>query len=317
MAIAGISMEARTDPQWIDRLSSAEAARAAAFGTLELNGFPPWMSPLAEKWPDEVRNVLAGEILVEIDDPTPGLHRGTLQDVHYAEAAIAAIVAPSLLSGLESRPGLEGKVLASVLTILCRGLPAANAEFTALMLARATSTPNLEAAAYYLGAAFQSDADAAVAALTTKLDTLNAQDQRFLIERLLPRLFGDRIIEPEVKTPALPLGVMERLVTIAFRTVRVEDDNRHEDGVVYSPDARDAAERARGALFNLLIATPGRATVETLHRFKSVPDMPIHAGRLDDLIFTMAAEDSEHSPWNPSEAYALEQQFAKTRVTVL
>ncbi|MHB1765535.1 MAG: hypothetical protein ACYCS1_08410 [Gammaproteobacteria bacterium] len=49
MAIAGISMEARTDPQWIDRLSSAEAARAAAFGTLELNGFPPWMSPLAEK----------------------------------------------------------------------------------------------------------------------------------------------------------------------------------------------------------------------------------------------------------------------------
>ena len=190
-------------------------------------------------------------------------------------------------------------------------LPSSNTEFTGLLLARAAaaliSRPRL-----LPWRSVSARRRCAVSALTAKLDKLNAQEQRFLVERLLPRLFGDGIIEPEVKMPALPLGVMERLVTIAFRTVRVEDDNHHEDGVSYSPDTRDAAERARSALFNLLIGTPGRATVDTLHRFKSVPDMPIQPGRLDELIFTRAADNSEHSPWNPGEAYALEQQFDST-----
>jgi len=317
MAIACISIEARVNPQWVDHLTSAEASRAAAFGTLELNGFPSWMLPLAARWPQEVSTVLAGEITVEIDDPAPGLFRGTLQDVLYAPSQIAALVAPSLLAALRERPGLSGSPLASVLTILCRGIPAAIAEFTKLAIDRGVAATDLEIAAYYLGAAFQRDADAAVAALSAKLDTLNASDQRTLVERLLPRLFGDRVTELDLKTPALPLRVMERLVTVAFRTIRVEGDNRHEKGVAYSPDSRDAAERARSALFNLLIATPGRATVETLDRFKSAGDMPIQAHRLDELIFDRAAQDSEHSPWKPGEAFALEQSFDMAPNTAL
>jgi hypothetical protein len=51
--------------------------------------------------------------------------------------------------------------------------------------------------------------------------------------------------------------VLERLVDIAFRTIRVEDDTRHDDGQVYSPDARDAAQNA-GQRFRWLLPRASR-----------------------------------------------------------
>lgn len=44
MGITGVSLEARTKARWCEQLSSDEAALAASYATLELNGFPSWLS---------------------------------------------------------------------------------------------------------------------------------------------------------------------------------------------------------------------------------------------------------------------------------
>jgi hypothetical protein len=107
MGIAGVSLEAATGPGWAAQLSAADARRAAIYGTLELNGFPAWFEGLAAAKPDEVRKVLAQEVLAEINDPEPRARYEVLEDIARAGAAVAALVAPVssplLNNGMTSR----------------------------------------------------------------------------------------------------------------------------------------------------------------------------------------------------------------------
>ena len=308
MGIASISVEARSNPNWAESLSAAEARRAAAYATIEMNGFPVWLTQLAAAWPDDVGAVLAGDIIVELDDPTEGAHRGTLQKVEYAKQEIARVVAPLLLPSLHTRPNMPTGALDSVLTVLGRGLSVVSAGFIDLMLQRASEAADLGVAGCCFAALFRCDPGAAVVALSARLDGLAFSGQRLLVECLLPRLFGDGFRSGDV-APDLPLKVLERLMVIAFQTVRIEDDIERESGAVFSPNDRDSAQWARGRVFNALVAIPGRATVEALARLKLVPGFPVDPKRLDEHIFARAAEDAEHSPWSAGEAYEMEKEF--------
>ena len=95
MSISAISMEAKGDPNWFNGLSSSEATTAAQLSTQELNGFPRWLFPLAEVWPNEVRDVFLGEIADHLA-VAPDQH-GFLDTVGYSEPALAKLVAPDLL----------------------------------------------------------------------------------------------------------------------------------------------------------------------------------------------------------------------------
>jgi hypothetical protein len=99
MAIAAISVEARATPDWPARLIPEDAAKAAAFATLELSGFPSWFPKLATAWPEQVNAVLLHEIVSELDDST---RYGTLQDVVHAPIEVARVVAPALLRAEET-----------------------------------------------------------------------------------------------------------------------------------------------------------------------------------------------------------------------
>lgn len=93
--------------------------------------------------------------------------------------------------------------------------------------------------------------------------------------------------------PELGFTALERLVAIAFRTIRIEDDRNRPSGQAYSPDERDNAEQARGAAFNQLRSVPGRATFAALLRLADNPDCPIPASRLREFADERAAQDSE------------------------
>jgi len=122
----------------------------------------------------------------------------------------------------------------------------------------------------------------------------------------LPDLIGtgfDRSADQHV-----PLGfaTLERLVGIAFRTIRYEEDRRRPSGEVFSTDARDNAEHARGAAFKQLIDTPGRATFAALQRLADDPNCPIDRKNLCDLAIERAHLDAESAAWLPGEAAAFE-----------
>jgi hypothetical protein len=66
MGIAGVSLEAARSPDWVNQLGPDLARRATTYATLEINGFPTWMTDLSARWPTEVAPVLREEVVAEL-----------------------------------------------------------------------------------------------------------------------------------------------------------------------------------------------------------------------------------------------------------
>jgi hypothetical protein len=305
MGIAGVSLEAATNPRWAEQLSSEEARRAATYGTLELNGFPSWFAALAGTKPGEVRDVLAREVLAEIGDPEPRSRYEVLEDISRAGGAVARLIAPVLFAQLTQRADIPSAALAPMLRIMVEGLCAERGEFVSLAVERFKAAET-GLASLYLASAFGIDADAATDALTERLEGLEARAQTELVQGILPDLFGTGFGRSADRRVPLGFATLERLVGIAFRTIRHEEDRRRPSGQVFSPDERDNSEHARGAAFKQLLDTPGRATFAALHRLAANPDCPIDPGRLRELAYERAAQDAESAAWLPGEAAAFE-----------
>ena len=189
--------------------------------------------------------------------------------------------------------------------------------FTNLAISRFNAATDLQAASLYIGAVFAIEPGAATNALFGKLDGMTTDTQTTLVQRVLPQIFGDLFSRGEADLANLPFESLERLVRLAFRTIRTEDDRERPNGVVFSPDERDGAERARGAAFRQLVETPGRATFESLLRFAATSDFPVPPARLRQLARDRAAEDSESAPWPPQEPMPFEQNSQTAPSTVI
>ena len=121
MGLTGVTLEAARDPAWAAKLSNEEARRATEFATLEINGFPRWLSDLGASHPAEVRTVLHQQITDELT------HEGvtffeTLQAVAYSNDGLASLLAPVLLQDLEAGLSLPHSATSAALQILVNGL---------------------------------------------------------------------------------------------------------------------------------------------------------------------------------------------------
>lgn len=308
IGITGITLEAKTAATWATRLSSAEASKAAAYATLELNGFPSWLTSLARTRPDEVSAVLSREVSAEISDGASVTSYKVLQNLCYADAPLKELMAPPLFEELKRRPEISELALEYLLDVINENLPSTSrASLLTITLERFETCDTLSASASYIGAAFSIDPNLAADVLTARLDRRAPQEQAELAERVLPLLFGDRLTPSERSPKKLTFSCLLRMVKTAYAAVRVIEDRQRESGVAYSPDRRDRAEWARNAAFKTLVETPGRATYEALHQFREIADFPVSAERLTSLAMDRAATDAEHAPWLPGDAKTFEQ----------
>jgi hypothetical protein len=179
--------------------------------------------------------------------------------------------------------------------------------FLQLCLTRFRDAADPETAALYIGPGFAIDAPSAIDALLSKLDGIEPNAQTALVQAVLPQLFGDERFRRVGFAAALSFASLERLIQLAFRTIRLEDDHNHPSGEVFSPDGRDDAEHARGAAFKALYETPGRATFDALQRFAQTPAFPIPVENLRHLAVERAELDSEAAPWAPRDFMAFEK----------
>ena len=122
MGLAGVSLEARNRPRWADKLSEDEAVRAAAYATLELNGYPPWLPALAAAKPDEVRQVLLGEFLAELREAEPKTRYEVLERLAWAETPVVELVADGVFETLAWWSDPPASALEPMLSIVMRGL---------------------------------------------------------------------------------------------------------------------------------------------------------------------------------------------------
>ncbi len=310
MGITAVSVEAKATPDWAPRLTSSDATRAAQYATLELSGFPPWFSALVTARPREVADVLMVEVRSQIRAAEGRPIHGILQDLLYGPPEAAAAIFEPLFEELQREPDFPSASLEPVLEILSRGIKDdAKARLAALALERFESSLDEKAAAAYLWAAFVADPVSAIEALTARLDSLDLEAQTRLGQQLLVPLFSEPPFGGRGEQRQLPFEVLERLVLVAFRTIRIDQDTTRPSGTVYSPDDRDRAQEARNNAFRQFANLPGRATFVALNRWAEQQDFPIGPRRLRELALARAAQDSEHAPWPPSEAYEIEQRF--------
>jgi hypothetical protein len=306
MGIAGITLEAIGSSGWAAGLSDDDVRRAAGYATLELNGFPSWMTDLARARPNVVRAVLSNEIEAELG-PADGPQFGILLDLARGDAAVAELMAPFVLAELEKRPAIATTFLSPVIDIIVRGLPTERERLKALAIERFCSATDPGVYSHYIRAVFGVDGAAATDAVFAKLDTLKPAAQPAFVQLMLPHVFGRQFSDDVPNIVNLPLSSLERLIRLAFASIRVEDDNVHPDGGLFSPDGRDDAENARNAAFNRLVNTPGRASFDAILRLAKVAGFPISEARLSELAKERAAKDSESATWKPSEVFEFEQ----------
>jgi len=310
MGIAGVTLEAKGSPHWSEALSPDEARRATEYATLELTGFPFWISDLAVSRPGEVRLVLMKEVISEIDSFEPSTHVATISAIERGDANISGVIAGDLFRELEERPSLPAGILTPVLRIIGRGLNVSErAAFAQVCLCRFRHTADPAVASLYLRAVFEDGPDLATDAFVEKLDRLSKQDQSILATHAMPAIFGGRFGRDDIPFIDFPSHVLERLVIVAFRTIRIEEDNTRPGGEVFSPNTRDDAEGARSNVFGLLVRTPGQATFDAITRFTQMIDFSVPKAHLSDLAFERAAQDAETAPWNPAEFLAFEKSF--------
>ena len=316
MCIAGVSIEAASQPNWTSHLTEEQATRAAEYATLEINGFPKWIEALVAAWPEAVEQVLAQEAASDLDSATPSVPYKTLDDINRGAESLARLMAPSLWQELQARPDLNQLALQPLLPILVRGLSDGDKSgFHTLVLERFQCIDDAQVSAQYLGAAYSLDAHRATDALVAKLDRLGETEKTALVERVLPQIFGSRWSRSEPSAAALDLVTLERLVLLAYRNVRVEEDRDRANNGVYSPDERDEAEEARSAAFKILVRRPGAATFEAILRFVGTSEFPVPTSRLRALAYDRAAEDAEHTAWAAGDARQVEEEFEHAPVT--
>lgn len=316
MGIAGVSIEAASRADWASRLTEKQAVRAAEYATLEINGLPDWTAALAAAWPAAVAKVLAREAASDLDNPTPGIHYQALEDISRGDDGMARLMAPALWRELQARQDLQQLALRPMLPVLGRGLPeGAKQGFYDLVLDRFRSTADPQVSAMYLGAAYAINGNGATDALVAKLDLIGEAEKTALVERVLPQIFGSRWSRSNPVDGSLDLATLERLVLLAYRTVRIADDHDRANKGVYSPDERDEAQEARSAAFNALVSTPGRAAFEAILRLMRVPDFPVSASRLRALAQERAAKDAEPAAWTEGDPFQFEQQFERPPMT--
>ncbi len=316
MGIAGISLEAAGTPGWVNQLNPELARRATVYATLEMNGFPRWMSDVSTGWPMEVRAVLHEEVAAELEHCDARF--GVLYDIGRADDCTAALMVSPLLDELDRHSELPAPLLAQLLDALERANDATErARLLAVAVRRFASSRDTQIAGLYLRAAFSIDTEAATAALIKKLDHLDPRDQTLLVQGVLPSIFGGLWSSRDRQLPKLSFHNLERLVRLAFEVIRVEDDHDRPSGQIFSPDARDEAERARGAAFTQLTEIPGRATFNALLALAELPGFPVPARVLRALARSRASKDAEAAPWPPGEACAFEEKCEHLPQTAL
>ena len=314
--LIGVSAEA-SHSGWARNLTPQEARTAAAYATIELNGFAPYIVDLAAAHPSEVEEIIGGEVSAELVVGSEYEHLPTLQNLGHADTKLKRLLVPRLLAGLVSVPNVVSAASAPKwlhhLVRLLRVLTAAERKevreaVSRECLKRYEADHGGPLAVMWLRGLFQFDPECGTRALIGALgDGSDTEASARAVETFASLFGGLDPVVPEISDPAECAQVLGALVSSAYAFVRREDDLVHKG--TYTPDTRDDAQTARNFLLSRLLETPGpearRVVLELAcdRDFKHFPD------RLRLLARRMAAAEGELPPFEPAGLVALEARL--------
>ncbi|MCY4192331.1 MAG: hypothetical protein OXD42_13590 [Rhodospirillaceae bacterium] len=316
MGLVGVSVES-ADSGWAGNLTPHDARTAAAYATVELNGFAPFIVGLAETHPLEVERIIGGEVSAEIAAGNEFEYLPKLQNLGYADIKLKRLVVPRLLEELKSVPDVYSaenapKWLHHIERIL-RVLTATERKEGREAIAR-ECLRRFEAdehgllALMWLHGLFQFDPYCGARALIGALgDGSDAVTSARAVEMFAALFGGHNPVVPEVPDPAECAQVFGELVRSAYAFVRREDDLVHKG--MYSPDMRDDAQTARNFLLSRLLETPGPEARRVVLELACEEDFAHFADRFRILVRRKAAAEGELEPFDPTDVVALKEKL--------
>ena len=264
LGLAAIYAEAE-DPDWAVELNEAEAELAVRYAPIELNGLPQWIERLGDCHPNAVDRTLGNELSWELSlPPSEHGHSSLLQGIGNAPESVARIFLPRLESWLDAGgdrincadnvTGMTERVRQVTRVILKHG----NAVEIERLREKAIHSLGQQfpfaLRLVWLSILMRIDPQAGVEKLAEQIEIVEPSERSDAVT-WLASLFGDRQdgigLGDERFTPQLLL----RLLRLAYRHVRIEDDAHHEG--TYSPDIRDDAEHARNCIVGALLNSKG------------------------------------------------------------
>tara|TARA_B110001469_G_scaffold42109_1_gene41664 strand:+ start:501 stop:4835 length:4335 start_codon:yes stop_codon:yes gene_type:complete len=262
LGLAAIYAEAE-DPEWTTKISSTEATVATRFATIELNSLPLWTEALVKEHSAAVETTLGKELRLEIDNPAgPNWHSMLLQKIGHAPDPVVAIFLPSLRSWLDSNDDYEGENkngaaqrLGQIVDILTKhGDSETHAHLSAIAQQRLREKISTQLCHLWLSTLMRLNANSAIDELESQIELVQPAKRSEAVI-LFGNVFGDRHGGINLTNPKFSPQSLLKLLRLAYRHVRSEDDAKHDGG--YSPDARDNAEQARSCIVDALLKSDG------------------------------------------------------------
>ena len=320
LGLSGISAEA-TAQGWASSLSLEDVRTAAAYATIELNGFASFIEDLAVLHSDEVEKMIGDEIDAELKVGNEHDHLPTLHNLAYMDRARALsfkqLFVPRLIAALRSLPSAFTDKTASrwerhiseILKILSDTSTGSDREAVARECStRYSSDPSGSLALVWLKGLFRFDPVQGAQALIATLSDRNDPDTcRCAISTFAALFGGHDSVRLEVPDPVQLARLLGQLVRCAYTFIRPEDDQVHEG--IFSPDTRDNAQGARSFLLSRLLGAPGPEARRTVLALADENDF----GKLQDYLRLCArqraAADAEFEPFSPEAVTDLENRY--------
>lgn len=311
LGLAALYAEAE-DPSWAAKLTEEEARLAARYAAIELGGLPLWLEGLVDAHPEAVDAVLGNGLSRELGrEPGSGGHLPLLQNANHASESIARQFLPRLRDWLndegdawDDSSDLVGasERLRQVIDILLK-----HGDEDTRECARAVAQRRLREglpkplAFIWLSTLMRVDPELGVSALEEHIRTVEPAKFSDAVA-CFAVLLGDRHDRIDLKAPAFVPQLLLRLLRLAYFHVRPADDTQHEG--VYSPDARDHAERGRDAIVQALL----EAKSEDAWAAKLEMANDVLSAHLKDRIIAIAEENRAREI--DEDAFDLEQAAA-------
>ncbi|MBZ8135495.1 hypothetical protein CLD20_19660 [Afifella sp. IM 167] len=337
LAFAGISVAAQEDPEWAAKLSEPEVGQVLKHLQRTDGGYPVWFEQFAAARPEKALPVFQAMVTAEwsttnrigwpvfwtygaSDGIIPASFTTILLDVMLSEQPGTHDVA-KLGIGIISKGGLNAETLNRLRSVAIHRFNAACGE------------GDLEWALHHLAFLLQVAPDDGIETLLGWLDAEGREPfeqgdppQAVMVpigkeeagrkrcltkaERILGSLFSqhsDRFYCQKALKEG-PVASLSALVHTAYRFVRRDDDVVHQGG--YSPDARDNAEEARGAVLTALTNRKSSEAYAAVRGLIDDPNMGLSTKRLAEIAHSMAERDAERPPWKAEDVLFLERTKA-------
>ena len=314
--LCGVMAEAEV-PGWTKTLNTAEASLATRYATVEMNGFAPFIAELAKTRPVEVDQVLGTEVVSELNQGASHSYLPVLQNLTHADAALKTLLMPRLTTFLTT--GRNFNVIGDqnhwhhnldqLFGILRETATETDStKIGQFCIKQVKKTRKGSLPLIWLRGVFRFAPQQAPEVLVNWFKGNRDPQTKSLELQVIANLFGDLSgVGLQIKDHDQRAKALGKLIRLAYRIVRPEDDAVHEGS--YSPDTRDDAERGRSVLLSLLLETPGftaqQLIVELSHErnFRHFPD------RLRQLASERAAKDAEFEAWTCASVAALDQSL--------